>query len=74
MRRRLSSGTLLKLDEPAVLAAAQGGELPGRRIGGHWRFSRGGHTNERGMPSPTLMIELLREFLREIAPVPSTGA
>jgi excisionase family DNA binding protein len=32
---------LLKLDEPAVLAAAQGGDLPGREIGGHWRFSRG---------------------------------
>jgi excisionase family DNA binding protein len=35
------TAALLKLDEPAVLAAAQGGELPGRRIGSHWRFSRG---------------------------------
>lgn len=35
------TAALLKLDEPGVLAAAQGGELPGRQIGGHWRFSRG---------------------------------
>jgi len=34
------TAALLKLDEPAVLAAAQGGDLPGRQIGGHWRFSR----------------------------------
>jgi excisionase family DNA binding protein len=34
------TAALLKLDEPAVLAAAQDGELPGRQIGGHWRFSR----------------------------------
>jgi excisionase family DNA binding protein len=31
---------LLRLDEPAVVAAAEAGELPGRRVGGHWRFSR----------------------------------
>ncbi len=39
----LSAGetaALLKLDEPAVLLAAESGELPGRQIGGHWRFSR----------------------------------
>jgi excisionase family DNA binding protein len=30
----------LKLDEDAVIAAAGAGELPGRRIGGAWRFSR----------------------------------
>lgn len=30
----------LKLDEDAVVAAAAAGELPGRRIGGAWRFSR----------------------------------
>jgi excisionase family DNA binding protein len=34
------TAALLKLDDPAVLTAAQGGELPGRQIGGHWRFSR----------------------------------
>jgi excisionase family DNA binding protein len=34
------TAALLKLDEPAVLAAAQGGDLPSRQIGGHWRFSR----------------------------------
>jgi excisionase family DNA binding protein len=34
------TAALLKLDEPAVLAAAQGGDLPGRQVGGHWRFSR----------------------------------
>jgi excisionase family DNA binding protein len=39
----LSVGELaawLRLDEPAVLAAAEAGELPGRRIGADWRFSR----------------------------------
>ena len=30
----------LRLDEPAILAAAESGELPGRRIGADWRFSR----------------------------------
>jgi excisionase family DNA binding protein len=34
------TAALLKLDESAVLAAAQGGDLPGRQIEGHWRFSR----------------------------------
>jgi quercetin dioxygenase-like cupin family protein len=29
-------------------------------------LARDGHTNERGMPDPTLMVELLREFPREI--------
>ena len=33
------TAALLELDEPAVLAAARGGDLPGRQIGGHWRFS-----------------------------------
>jgi len=37
-------------------------------------LARDGHTDEQGIPAPTLMIELLREFPREIAPVPSTGA
>jgi quercetin dioxygenase-like cupin family protein len=30
----------------------------------------GGHADERGTLDPTLMIELLREFPREIAPAP----
>jgi excisionase family DNA binding protein len=30
----------LRLDEGAVLAAAAAGDLPGRVIGGQWRFSR----------------------------------
>lgn len=34
------TAALLKLDEAEVLACAEAGELPGRRIGGHWRFSR----------------------------------
>ncbi len=34
------TAALLKLDESAVLAAAQGRGLPGRQIDGHWRFSR----------------------------------
>jgi len=36
-------------------------------------FACDGHTDERGMPDPTLMIELLREFPREIAPAPASG-
>lgn len=36
-------------------------------------LARDGHTDERGMPAPALMIELLREFPREIAPALSTG-
>jgi excisionase family DNA binding protein len=36
------AAALLKLDEQAVLKAAKAGELPGRLIGGHWRFSRPG--------------------------------
>jgi quercetin dioxygenase-like cupin family protein len=35
-------------------------------------LARDGHTDERGIPDPTLMMELLREFPREIAP-PSSG-
>ncbi|HWH10646.1 MAG TPA: helix-turn-helix domain-containing protein [Solirubrobacteraceae bacterium] len=31
---------LLRLDEPAVIDAAERGELPGRRLAGEWRFSR----------------------------------
>jgi predicted DNA-binding protein len=34
------AGLLLKLDDAAVIAAAERGELPGRRIAGDWRFSR----------------------------------
>ena len=31
---------LLQLDEAAVAAAAEAGDLPGRKIAGEWRFSR----------------------------------
>jgi excisionase family DNA binding protein len=31
---------LLAVDEPAIIEAAERGELPGRRIGGQWRFGR----------------------------------
>lgn len=34
------TAALLKLDDSAVLTAAQQGDLPGRKIDGHWRFSR----------------------------------
>lgn len=34
------AAVLLKLDESAVLAAAESLDLPGRQIAGHWRFSR----------------------------------
>lgn len=36
-------------------------------------LARDCHTDERGMPDPTLMMEMLREFPREIAPVPLSG-
>lgn len=35
------TAALLKLEEAAVWAAAEAGQIPGRQIGGHWRFSRG---------------------------------
>lgn len=31
---------LLQVDEPLVVELAETGELPGRRVGSHWRFSR----------------------------------
>jgi excisionase family DNA binding protein len=31
---------LLQVDEPLVSGLAEAGELPGRQIGGEWRFSR----------------------------------
>lgn len=31
---------LLRLDESALIDAAERGELPGRRLAGEWRFSR----------------------------------
>ena len=34
------AATLLQVDEDAVLALAEEGRLPGRRIGDEWRFAR----------------------------------
>jgi excisionase family DNA binding protein len=34
------AGALLQIGTPEVEAAADAGELPGRRIAGQWRFSR----------------------------------
>jgi excisionase family DNA binding protein len=34
------AAALLQVDAAAVLAMAQAGELPGRRVGEQWRFSR----------------------------------
>jgi excisionase family DNA binding protein len=31
---------LLAVEQPAIVTLAERGELPGRRIGGEWRFSR----------------------------------
>jgi excisionase family DNA binding protein len=31
---------LLQVDEPLILELAEAGELPGRLLGSHWRFSR----------------------------------
>jgi len=29
---------LLRVDQATIITAIQGGELPGNRIGGHWRI------------------------------------
>jgi excisionase family DNA binding protein len=34
------AAALLRVDEAAVRAAAEAGELPGRRLGDEWRFAR----------------------------------
>jgi excisionase family DNA binding protein len=34
------AAALLRVDDDAVIAAAEAGELPGRRLGAEWRFSR----------------------------------
>jgi excisionase family DNA binding protein len=34
------AAALLQVDEEAVLALAEEGRLPGRRIGAEWRFAR----------------------------------
>ncbi len=34
------AAALLRLDEAVVLAAAEAGELPGRKVGAEWRFGR----------------------------------
>ena len=34
------AAALLQVDDAAVVAAAEAGDLPGRRLGGEWRFSR----------------------------------
>jgi excisionase family DNA binding protein len=34
------AAALLQVDEDAVLALARAGQLPGREIGGEWRFAR----------------------------------
>jgi hypothetical protein len=39
-------------------------------VEGLFALARDGHTDERGMPDPTMTIELLRKFPREIAPSP----
>ena len=33
------AASLLRVEAPDVVAAAEDGELPGRRLGGQWRFS-----------------------------------
>ena len=34
------AGALLRLEPAAVVACCEAGELPGRKLGGAWRFSR----------------------------------
>jgi excisionase family DNA binding protein len=41
---------LLRLEDAAVRAAADAGELPGRRVGEEWRFSRSALLDWLGAP------------------------
>jgi excisionase family DNA binding protein len=34
------AGQFLQIDEPTILAIAEAGDLPGRKLGAAWRFSR----------------------------------
>ena len=34
------AATLLQVDEQKIIALAEKGELPGRQVGGEWRFAR----------------------------------
>ena len=34
------AAALLRVEEPAVLEAAERGDLPGRKLGGEWRFAQ----------------------------------
>lgn len=36
-------------------------------------LARDGHIDERGRPDPALMVELLQDFPRELAPAPASG-
>src|SRR4051794_7557162 len=64
---------LLQVDGPAVLELAEGGELPGRKVGGEWRFARGavlrwlGHPPEyRPGPAGGRKVDCLRlEYRRQ---------
>jgi excisionase family DNA binding protein len=34
------AAAMLRLEEPELVTAAEAGEVPARRVGAHWRFSR----------------------------------
>ncbi len=44
------AGELLQVDVEVVESLARDGELPGRRLGGHWRFARGALLTWLGAP------------------------
>ena len=50
------AAALLRVDEAAVVEAAEHGDLPGRRLGGEWRFSQAallvwlGHPGQAASP------------------------
>jgi excisionase family DNA binding protein len=46
------AATLLQVDEEAVLALAEEGRLPGRRIGDEWRFARAALVAWLSAPDP----------------------
>jgi excisionase family DNA binding protein len=46
------AATLLQVDEDAVLALAEEGRLPGRRIGDEWRFARAALVAWLSAPDP----------------------
>ncbi len=49
----VEAGELLQVDVEVIERLAQDGELPGRRLGGHWRFARAALLSWLGAPGAT---------------------